>query len=166
GLHPLDLVFLEEELDAFRESGDDLVLAGLHLIHVDADCAFADRDTPLLDVLHDLERVGVLEQGLGRYAPPDQTGAPERLLFPDDCCLESQLRCPNRGDVAAGSRADYHHVELVRHVRSRLRADCAPRYGVAGSVSRSLRTPLRRGRLRFALTAHSATAWRVNRATY
>src|SRR6185436_17506983 len=39
---PLDLVLLEEELDALRHLGDDGVLARLHLRHVDLDAG--DRD--------------------------------------------------------------------------------------------------------------------------
>ena len=83
-LDPFDLVLLEQELDALGEPGHDFVFARLHLIHVDADGAFADRDAPLLDVLHDLQRVRVLEQRFGRNASPDQAGAAERFLLLDD----------------------------------------------------------------------------------
>ncbi len=138
---PFDLVFLEQELDALGQPGDDFVLARLHLIHVDADGAFADRDAPFLDVLHDFERVRVLQQRLGRDASPDQAGAAERLLFLDDGGLQSQLRRADGRDVAAGSRANHHNIELVRHVSSRLRADCAHRYGAAGQQGNLLSAP-------------------------
>ena len=105
-LDPFDLVLLEEELDALGEPGHDLVLARLHLIHVDADGAFADRDAPLLDVLHHLERVRVLEQRLGRNASPDEAGAAERFLLLDDARSSARAatrewrrrsrRCPRR----------------------------------------------------------------------
>ena len=127
---PFDLVLLEQKLDALGQSRDHFVLARLHLIHVDADGAFADRDAPLLDVLHHLQRMRVLEQGLGGNASPDQAGAAERFLFLDDGGLQAQLRRANGRDVATGSRANHHNIELVRHVISRLRADCALRYGV------------------------------------
>ena len=38
-LDPVDLVLLEQELDALGQPGDDLVLARLHLVHVEADGA-------------------------------------------------------------------------------------------------------------------------------
>ena len=116
----------------FVSPGDDLVFARLHLIHVDADRAFADRDAPFLDVLHDLERVRVLEQRFRRNASPDQAGAAERFLFLDDGGPQSQLRRANGRDVSAGACADHHNIELVRHVISRLRAHCAYRFGAAG----------------------------------
>ena len=151
-LDPFDLVFLEQEFDALGKPGHDFVFTRLHLIHVDADRAFADRDAPFLDVLHDLERMRVLEQGLGRNASPDQAGTAERFLLFDDRRLQPQLRRANGRDVAAGSCTNHHNIELVRHVSSRLRACCALRFGVAGTA--------------FAPTAHSATARHANRATY
>src|SRR4029450_9210888 len=42
-LDPVDLVLLEEQLDSPGEPLDDLVLAGLDLIHVEADGGLADR---------------------------------------------------------------------------------------------------------------------------
>ena len=109
-LDPINLVLLEEELDALREPGDDLVLACLHLVHVDAWCAFRQRHAPRFRVLNDLERVCVLEQRLGWNTSPDQTGSAERLLFLDDCHFLSELGGSNRGDVPSGSGADYDNV--------------------------------------------------------
>ena len=115
---PFDLVLPEEELDALGEARDHFVLAGLHLVHVDADRALGDRDTPLLDVLDDLERVRVLEQRFGRNAAPDQARAAERILLLDDRDLQTQLRRTNGRDVAAGSSANHHNIEFARHVFS------------------------------------------------
>ena len=42
-LDPVDLVLLEQELDALGQAGDDPVLAGVHLRHVDADGATGRR---------------------------------------------------------------------------------------------------------------------------
>ena len=66
------LFFLNRNSTPLRQAGDDLVLARLHLRHVDADAASPDAegDAPLLRVLHDLQRVRVLEQRLGRDAAP------------------------------------------------------------------------------------------------
>ena len=88
-LDPVDLVLLEEVLDALRQAADDPILARLHLRHVDADRRRrrrrrADRDAPFLRLLHDLQGVRVLEQRLGRNAAPQEAGAAERLLLLDD----------------------------------------------------------------------------------
>src|SRR4029077_2470329 len=45
-LDPVDLVFLEEELDAFGQAADDAVLPRLHLAHVDADRTRRQGDAP------------------------------------------------------------------------------------------------------------------------
>ena len=90
-LDPVDLVLLEEELDALGEPADDLVLARVHLLHVDRRRAVGNHHAPLFRVLHDLQRVGVLEQRFGGNAAPDQTGAAERFLLLDDGDLLPKL---------------------------------------------------------------------------
>ncbi len=75
----------------------------------------AERDAPLLGALHDLQRMRVLEQRLGRDAAPDQAGAAERLLLFDDRDLKSELRGANRGHVAAGSGPDHDDVVFAGH---------------------------------------------------
>ena len=115
-LDPVDLVFLEQELDALRQTGDDAVFARVHLRHVDADGRLGASPSVMphsLRLLHDLERVRVFEQRLGRNAAPDQAGAAERLLLLDDRDLKSELRGADRGHVAAGSGADHDDVEFV-----------------------------------------------------
>ncbi len=71
---------------------------------------------PVLRVLRDLERVGMLEQRLGRNAAPQQAGAAERLLLLDHGGLQTELRGANGGDVSAGSRADDDDVVFLSHV--------------------------------------------------
>ena len=78
----------------------------------------AEREAPLLPVLRDLERVGVLEQRLGRDAAPVEAGAAEHRRALDDGGLQPELRGADRGDVAAGARADDDHVVFVRHYLS------------------------------------------------
>ena len=117
---PIDLVFLEEELDSFAEAGDHSILARLDLDHVDRDRRFADPHSPFPGMLHDLERVGVLEERLGRDASPQQTRASERLLFFDDGDLQAQLRGTDRGNVAARAGPDDDDVMFTRQGSSRL----------------------------------------------
>ena len=114
-LDPVDLVLLEQELDAAGEALDDLVLARLDLVHVDADGGLAEGQAPFLPVLRDFERVGVLEQRLGRDAAPVEAGAAEHRRALDDRRLQSELRGADRGDVAAGARSDDDDVVLVSH---------------------------------------------------
>ena len=112
---PVDLVLLEQELDPFCQAGDDAILALLHLRHVDGDRRFADGDAPLLRVLHNLERVRMLEERLGGNASPKQAGAAQGLLFLDDGDFEAELGGADGGHVSAGTGADDHDVIFVRH---------------------------------------------------
>ena len=114
-LDPVDLVLLEQELDALGQAADDPVLPLLHLRHVDRDRGLADGNPPFLRVLDDLQRVRVLEQGLGGNAPPQQAGAAERLLLLDDGDLQAELRGADGGHVPAGARADDDDVIFVWH---------------------------------------------------
>jgi hypothetical protein len=61
-LDPLDLVFLEQHLDAAGQARDHLVLARVHGGHVDADGGPVDAgEPPFLRRLRDLQRVRVFE---------------------------------------------------------------------------------------------------------
>ena len=117
-LDPVDLVLLEEQLDAAGQPLDDLVLAGVHLLHVEAEVPgrrrVAERQAPFLPVLRDLERVRVLEQRLGRNAAPVQAGAAEHRRALDHGGLQAELRGADRGDVAARPGADHDDVVGVQ----------------------------------------------------
>ena len=105
-MDPVDLVLLEEKLDALRQAADDLVLARMHQAHVDGRSAVWQGDAPVAGAFYDLEGVRVLEQCLGWNTPPDQAGAAERLLLLDDHNLLPELGRTNRGDIATGTRTD------------------------------------------------------------
>ena len=66
-------------------------------------------------MLDDLQRVRVLEQGLGGNAPPQQAGSAKRFLLLDDGDFEAQLRGADCGHVPAGARTDDYDVILVWH---------------------------------------------------
>ena len=72
-------------------------------------------EAPFLPVLRDLQRVGVLEQRLGRDAAPVQAGAAERGRALDHGGLQAELRGTNGGDVTAGARANHDDVVFVGH---------------------------------------------------
>src|SRR5262245_40900286 len=111
-LDPVDLVLLEQELDAVGQPLDDLVLSRLHVVHVEVDRRLAEREAPFLPVLRDLERVRVLEQRLGGDAAPVQARAAEDRRALDHGGLQSELRGPDRGHVAAGTGPDDDDVVL------------------------------------------------------
>ena len=94
---------------------DDAVFALLHLGHVDGDRRFADGDPPILRVLHDFQRVRMLEQRLGGNASPQQAGAAQGLLLLDDRDFEPQLGGADGGHIPAGAGADDHDVIFVWH---------------------------------------------------
>ena len=111
-LDPVDLVLLEQQLDAAGEPGDHLVLARVNCRHVDADAATGSipaRPHSFAD-LRDLERMRVLEQRLGGDTSPDETRAAQRFLFLDDRHLETELRRSDRGHIPAGPCANDDHV--------------------------------------------------------
>ncbi len=112
-LDPVDLVLLEEELDAAGQALDDLVLARLHLRHVDANRRLTDRQAPVLPLLRNFEGVRVFEERLGRDAPPIEAGAAKRRGPLDDRGLQPELRRTDGRHIAARSRADDHDVVRV-----------------------------------------------------
>ena len=115
-LDPVDLVLLEQHLDAAGQARDHLVLARVHGGHVDPDGGAVDAgQAPFLRRLRDFQRVRVFEQSLGGNAAPNQAGAAERLLLLDDRDLEAQLRGANRGDISTGAGANHYNVVLVSH---------------------------------------------------
>src|SRR5262249_18359420 len=94
-LDPINLVLLEQELDAFGQTRDNPVLPCVHLSDVDAGRRYT-CNAPLLGGLDHFQRVRVLEQRLGRNAAPVETGASERFLLLDNGGLQAELRGANR----------------------------------------------------------------------
>ena len=121
-LDPVDLVLLEQELDAAGEAIDDPILARLHVGHVDRHrrrrgSAGPDGHAPLARMLDDLQRVRVLEERLGGNTAPDQAGAAERLLLFHDGGGQPELRGADCSDVSAGAGADHNDVVVACHHR-------------------------------------------------
>src|SRR5204862_3611038 len=92
-----------------------------------------DGNAPLLGALHDFQRVGVLEQRLGRNTAPNQAGAAERLLLLDHRHFEAELCGANRRHVAAGAGADDDDVVFVSHFLSE---DSGTKVVAAGAAGR------------------------------
>jgi hypothetical protein len=113
---PVNLVLLEQQLDAAGQAFDDLVLARLHLTHVDADRRLADREPPLLPVLRDLQRVCMLEERLGRNAAPIEAGAAKHRCTLDDRRAQAELRGADRRHVAARPGTNHYDVVFGGHL--------------------------------------------------
>src|SRR5262249_39077519 len=111
---PVDLVLLEEELDAFRETGDDAILPRLHLTHVDRRRLDAGN-APLLRALDHLERGAFPGAAFGGTPPPQQARPPEPLLPLAHRRFQPELRRADCGNVAAGSGANHDHVIVGGH---------------------------------------------------
>ena len=107
-----DLVLLHQVRDALVQllgdraaAGDDLGEVGLHLA----------RDQPeAVGMAHMVQHLARAEQRLGRDAAPVEADPAQNLPL-DDRGLEAQLRCADRGDIAAGPGAEDDEVVGVSH---------------------------------------------------
>jgi hypothetical protein len=123
-----DLVFVEQELDALGEVGDDLVLAAHHRRQVERRAVdlHAVRRQP---VRRFLVKVRGLQQRLRGNAADIEAGPAKRTALLDAGGLETELRCADGAHIAAGSAADDDEVELsIRH-------GCIPPNGFEFTIS-------------------------------
>src|SRR4051812_47759235 len=111
-LQPLDLVLLEQELDAAGEAFDGIQALGVHGWEVelgrDLDAHLGHRAAG-----RRLEIFGGVEQRLRRDAADVEAGAAQRLAALGARRLQAQLRGTDGGDIAAGAGADHQDVEIV-----------------------------------------------------
>ena len=115
-LEPVDLVLLEQELDAGGVVFDDLVLVGHHGRQVQLDRAELDAMTRE-GVLGFLELLGTGQQRLGRDAADIEAGAAQRLALFDAGRLQAKLCGADGGNITAGSTADDDNVVgFLRHL--------------------------------------------------
>jgi hypothetical protein len=120
-LDVVDLVFLEEILDAARVLADDLVLPRHHGREIEIDAG--DLDAVLGERMLGL---GIflrgLQQRLRGNAADIEAGAAGRAAPVDAGGLEAELRRADRGDIAAGTAADDDDVVGVSHPLSSRRS--------------------------------------------
>src|ERR1035437_3163400 len=114
-LKDLDVVLLHQELESLVKLVDDLLLplVGGRPIELQA----ADLDPGCGAVTSLLVDLGGVHQRLGGDAATVQAGATKTILL-DQSHLESQLRCPDGGYVAAGACAKDDDVEPVSQLRA------------------------------------------------
>src|SRR5690606_23230707 len=115
----VDLVLLEEELDALVQLARDVARAADDLVPLDLDAL--EVESPEVGLLDLLEELGVGEEGLARDAPPVEADAAEPGAL-DAGDLHAQLGGADRADVAGGPAADDDQVVVlaggVSHARS------------------------------------------------
>ena len=104
-------------LDEMRRNGEvprreDGVAPGGHRRVVHGRLA-RQRQPEFLGVAHAVGKRGGLEQGLGRDAAAMEAGAADLVLV-DESDLQTELRGPESGRVAAGSGAEDDEIEVVR----------------------------------------------------
>ena len=108
----LDLVLLEQEVDALDVAVDVLVLVFDHRGEIDA--GLADLDAHLAELVAGLlVELGGVQQRLGGNAADIEAGAAEGRVLLDHRGLEPELRRADGADIAAGAGAD--NDEIVGH---------------------------------------------------
>ena len=107
--HVVDLVLLEQELDALGQGLHDLVLVAQHRRQVELDAAHLDA-VPGHAVPGLLEQMRGVQQRLGRDAADIEAGAAERAALLDAGDLEPELGRLDRGHVAAWPAAHDHQI--------------------------------------------------------
>ena len=112
----VDLVLLEQELDAPDHAVDDLAAAVDGRAEVEAQVVVADAE--LLGAAEEADDLGVVEERLGGDAAPVEADAADAVLL-DEGSLQAELGRPDRGDVAAGPAADDSHVVVCHEGPSR-----------------------------------------------
>src|SRR5689334_8565141 len=110
-LQPLDLVLLEQELDALRQALDRVAAAAVHRVEVKLDVAGLDPPLGQRPVRRFLEQLGGVQQRFRRNAADVEASAAEGLAAFRARGLEAELRSADRRDIAAGAGTDHKNVE-------------------------------------------------------
>jgi hypothetical protein len=111
------LVLLQQELDAGGELPRHLARAIDDLLQIEAH--LLGRESVIAQMVQEMGDLGAAQQGLGRNAAPVQADAAQ-LVALDHRRLHAELGRPDRGDIAAGTRAQHDEIEgfLGHDVRS------------------------------------------------
>ena len=108
-----DLVLLHQIGDAVRKPSATLRLRSTSARGRSGHCR---RQPKLSGVPHRVIELGGAQQRLGRDAAPIQADAAEMLAL-DDRGLQAKLCGADRGDIAAGTRADHGNIEAMSVMR-------------------------------------------------
>ncbi len=119
-LQPLDLVLLEQELDAAGQFLDRGSLFALQRGEIELDLTGLDPELCQRAMRGLVEQLRAMQQRLGGNAAQIEASPAQRLARLGAGDLEAQLRGADGGDIAAGSGADDEEV-VVRFSQVGLR---------------------------------------------
>ena len=108
-LQPVDLVLLEQELDALGVLADRVVLVGQHLFPVDRG-AFALEAHRREVVFGLVQHVAGVQERLGGDTAHVQAGAAQGFAAFDAGGFQAKLGAADGCDIAAGAGTDYDDV--------------------------------------------------------
>ena len=105
-------VFLEQEFDALGQTVNGFVLLVQHgrKVNFDAGCLDAQLGKFCIGCF---EKLGGMQQRLGRDAAHVEAGAAEGCIFLDADSLHPELGCLNGSDIASGAGSNDNQVNIV-----------------------------------------------------
>ena len=106
---PVDLVLFEQELDAAGVAVDGFALVGQHLLPIHGR-RFALEAHLSKVVLGLMQHVAGVQERFGGDAAHVQAGAAQGFTALNAGGFEAKLGAADRGDVAAGARADHDDI--------------------------------------------------------
>ena len=109
-LDPVDLVLLEQELDALGEPGDDLVLARVHLAMSMAGAPSGIVTPHSFAFCTTFSACACSSSALVGMQPQIRQVPPSAFCFSTTATFLPELRGADRGHVAAGAGADHHDI--------------------------------------------------------
>ena len=125
--HDLDLLVLDERLEAFEHLRDDLVLVALDPGPVERAALRADAERARLS--DRVEDLGGMKERLGGDAAAVQACSADQVAF-DECDFQPQARASDGGRIAAGSGSEDDQIEFVGHAGlPRFAPDANPTHG-------------------------------------
>ena len=109
----VDFIFAEEEIHAFAHAFGHAAAAGHHLAEIVGSPFHMEAVFfGMVEVVH---HFGAFEQGLGGDTAPVEAHPAERLAL-DHGSFHTELRSPDRGNIAAGSASNDDNIVGLRHV--------------------------------------------------
>ncbi|CAI8033965.1 hypothetical protein GBAR_LOCUS19150 [Geodia barretti] len=111
--------FLSRRTHTTGESPHDLAAAINRQTVIEGN--IADTDAVFAGILHQLQNFGISQQRLAWNAAPVQAHSTNVIVL-DNRSAQTKLRCANRRDIAARTRANNNHIIICQSNTSKRRA--------------------------------------------